>query len=287
MSLHIVLDEAMPTIDRGAALDDRLAAHALLGRAFARLGQAKEAAAEHRRVIALAGKVTLDETGADALGEARFFFAEEAGAAAEGVTLAPYTGAGEKQTVLRYLGGPAQRWLDRKTAALEAAERAYLRVCGVEAPPAPPPVLRGGDPNAPVALWRGGPAEGEGLIDRAASPRWAVAAAGRMGLLWAGAAREIARLPRPAAWGEPWCGAGCFIEPPFEDPPDVRLEQRAKSACEASLRVAAAHYVDDEHAGACDAWLSKRFGAEHPAVDELLPRVAGPFAVSVFSPATR
>ncbi len=157
--LRALLVEAVPVLDRRAAkLDDRLEAHALLGRALVHLGKPSEAAAEHRRVLALAKRAAVGEVGADAVGEARFFFADEVGRAASAIGLEPYHGSGDRKAIAAYLTGPAARWLTRRKAAAEAAERAYRSVLGVEVPPPPPP------PRAPRSGVLGLLGDGAGVI---------------------------------------------------------------------------------------------------------------------------
>jgi tetratricopeptide (TPR) repeat protein len=129
-ALRVLLARVWPSVDRRAYLDDRLEAHALLGRALARAGKPDEALAAHRRVIALASRHDPAERGADAVGEARFSLAEEERAKADRILLRPYAGKGDRAGVLAYINGPVARWFERKRHALEVADRAYLHVLG-------------------------------------------------------------------------------------------------------------------------------------------------------------
>jgi hypothetical protein len=291
--LRALLVEALPALDRRAPRDVRLEAHALLGRALERLGKHEDARAEHRWVLALAKPDPAPGLGADAVGEARFFFAEEAGAAAARVVLAPYDGRGDRASVIAYLRGPAARWMERKAAALETAERAYLRVLGVivppPSPPLPPPLSQQGllssagiDPNAPLAPW--GSTE-EPLDGRVPSPRWAVAAAARVALGWGDFADAFRRLPMPREWSSPPPVMGEYFLYAYEDT-TWGPRHRAKRACETCLRIAEENGIADVYTDACEAWLSRHFPVEHRAVDELRPRVATPPAL-VFAPARR
>ncbi len=122
----------------------------------------KEASIEHRRVLDLAKRAPVGVPGADAVGEARFFFAEEAHRAASAIVRQPYQAPTDRKAIVAYLTGPVARWFARRKAAVDAAERAYLRVFGVEVPEPPPPPpppppggvgllssSSGGDPTVP------------------------------------------------------------------------------------------------------------------------------------------
>jgi hypothetical protein len=272
-ALRAVLAGGLPAIDRRTPIGVRLEAHALLGRALAHLGRRAEARAEYRRVRALATPEPGPGPGADALGEARFFLAEEVGEGAARVVLVPYDGAGDRATVMAYLQGPAVRWLKRKTEALEAAQRTYQRVLGGSDPEPPPPARSsaGGDPNAPIAPWEPA-AEPDPLSDAGflpPSPRWAVAAAARVGLAWGSFADDLRRLPIPREWDSPEIRAAYFSMVESLDETPLR---RAKAACGACLSIAERAKIADEHTEACDAWLSRHYSFEHPALDELRPR---------------
>ncbi|APR82728.1 Hypothetical protein A7982_08077 [Minicystis rosea] len=286
--LRAQLTQAIPALDRHAALDDRLEARALLGRAFGNLGRHEEAAARHRFALALARGATLDERGRDAVGEALFRLAEPERAKAERITLAPYTGQGDRASVLAYLTGPATRWLIRRRAAVEATERAYLRLFGFELPP---PVDTSGsmgvDPNA----WTVDLADLERIAPH--SPRWAIAAAARIALGWGAFVEAMRALPVPPPLRGLVPGRndgltyeelrGWYITP--IDEPDESLKRRAKQACVAALRLALQHRITDEHTRACEVWLSRNYGAEWHVIDELRPKIAPPFAAGPFAPA--
>lgn len=55
-------------------------------------------------------------------------------------------------------------------------------------------------------------------------------------------------------------------------------------ACKAALDLALQHHIADEHTRACEAWLSRNYGAEWHVVDDLRPKIAPPFAAGPFAP---
>ncbi len=297
--LCALIGEAMPVLDRRGAPDDRLQGHALLGRALERLGEHREARAQYRRVLDLAKRVPSGDPGKDAVGEARFFFADEAGRAAAAIVLPPYQGPADRKAVAAYLSGPAARWMERRYAAVEAAERAYLGVLGVEVPlppppppPPPPPApgtiglldSLGGDPNAPIASWG---SIAEDALGQASSgppaPRWAVAAAAGAAMGWAKLVTELRSLPVPP-WDPDEALRGVYYLTLLDSPSEVQ-KQRAKAACEACLRIAAHYGIADEHTEACDTWLSRSYRSEHAPFEDLLPKIGATPAVGVFDPA--
>lgn len=301
--LRVLLTNAIPALDRGASIDDRLEARALLGRALAHLGQHAEAAARYRRTVALAKGAVLEQRGRDAAGEALFRLAEVEREKADRIVLAPYAGKNLRDAINAYLLGPAARWMKRKQYALEVAERAYARLFGLDlpppVPPAPPPeagtgLLSGGDPNAPIAPWGWDSADLE-HAPPPASPRWAIAAAARVALAWGAYASALRGLPIAPEWRGPGRvpGAGDVTWEElrsshvcgFEERSDESLNRRAKHACEAALRLSLQHRIADEHTRACEAWLSKNYGAEWQLVDELRPKIAAPFGAGPFAPA--
>jgi hypothetical protein len=300
--LRDLLRRALPALDRGASKADRAEAHALLARALDRLGDPKNAAAEHRSAIARLARTTSPSAReADILGESRFFLAEQAREKAALLTPPPFTGKKDAAATRAYLEGPAVRWMEQKHYLVELADRAYLRVADIEvpppAPPRPPPppsppgmigLLNsgGGDPNAPVAPFsstndlpkEGGPS----------SPRWAIAAAAQDGLMWEAFAAEIRSLPiapRPAAIQEILASGG-FVDP-VEESVEEQYQLRGKRACEAALQLAHDHAVADEHTRACEAWLGRRFRIEHPRIEEIRPRFPGAVTPPLWAPARR
>src|SRR5262249_21841687 len=106
------LTGAMSQIDRDAVIEVQTQAHAMLGRVFAKLGSASDAAREYDKVRGLwkdPARVVkkIMESGDERrlgktltmLGEARFFFAEAKRKAADAIRLPAYTGSGRREDI--------------------------------------------------------------------------------------------------------------------------------------------------------------------------------------------
>jgi tetratricopeptide (TPR) repeat protein len=306
--VRAVLVAARPVLGPGAAVDDRLEAHALLGRALTELGRHREAELEYRRALALEKRAGVGARGTEAVGEAWFYFAEQARARAARVVLPPLAGPDTREAVLAYVTGPAARWMVHERYALEIAEVAYQRVLGFTVrpppPPLPPPVAEtgmiglldsgaGGDPNAPTAPWGRDDSLGPDPLAQLVSPRWSIAALARLAMAWAEFVKQLRELPVPR-WPRhhgPIPGTDLTYEELREeyihahDPPDEELKQRARRACERALELSLTHRIDDEHTRACEQWLSRNYRREYHVLDDLRPTVAAPRAAGVFAPA--
>jgi tetratricopeptide (TPR) repeat protein len=294
-----VLAEAMPRIDRGAPRDVQISAHGRLGRVLARLGRTRAAAAEHGRVQAAARRSgrwakrpaaapPWSEGALEAAAEAFFFSAEQKREAAARIQLRPYQGAGDRGSVTAYLTTTAADWLERKRAAVEAAERAYLRVFGADVPEPPPPPpppppgvigLLGGDPSAPLY-----PSEGDLLSsgDPPPSPRLAIAAAARVGALWDEVMRSVRSMPVVPFPSDEI--RATYYSMVCDGPADLARE-RAKAAFEACLRLSVRYRLWGEDARACEGWLARNYGAEYKGVEEIVPAPAWGSAGVVGRPA--
>jgi hypothetical protein len=282
---------AMTVIDRRAALELRAQAHGLLSRAAAGLGSATEAAAEHRRVLAIAAKAERLETQAwgegarDAAGEARMYFAEGKALAVERIALPPYPGVSSREAVIAYVNKVAAPWLARRMSALAEAERAYGRVLGVELPP--PPRFGGGDPDALMMLEQLAPG---GSADRY-SARLRIAALARVGSMWADTLRLLRSVPLPKQTAQEAARGFEALRAMYyqmldsgQDP----LRRRAEGAFRECLRLSSLHRIVDEHTRVCEAWLVEHARAEYGASrDEIGPGAGWMGPAVVPAPATR
>ncbi|MBL9109522.1 MAG: hypothetical protein JNM74_09640, partial [Myxococcales bacterium] len=190
-----VLEGRLAEIDRSGTPELRAEAHGLTAQVLAVSGDRRRAAEENAKVVALAKRTEGDlriawgEGAREAAAEARLAFAAVEEAKVARLTLAPYRGPKERSPVRAYLEGVVLPWVERTMPAVEAAERAYARVLGVEIPA---PSLGGGDPNAPVAPFDVDPATRPGAR---LSARGVVIASARMGALWASLREVLASVP--------------------------------------------------------------------------------------------
>lgn len=225
----------------------------------------------------------------DFIAEALFHAAEAKRYESERLPLPAYIGNGDRDSVLLFINGPGTRWKENRQYLVEEAQRLYHLVIGVELPkpipprPPPPPSrtigLLGGDPNAPIAYYRDD-SLGRDPLDPPPSPKWAIAAAERVGYLWASFVREYLRMPIPKPWKMNGMIPGTdlryedlrgeyghtFLESPSED-----LKQQAKYAYRECLNLSIRYRIVNEHTRACIRWLSKNYGAEYHEIDDFAP----------------
>jgi hypothetical protein len=135
------------------------------------------------------------------------------------------------------------------------------------------------DPNAPLGPFGSLPAEDDpfdpAYRGHLPSPRWAVAAAGAIGMLWADYADAFQTLPLLPASARLEAFRAQYLMSMI-DPPSEPMRVRAKHACLACLRLADANRIADEHAEACDVWLAGHYRAEHHRLEEFGPTVGLP-----------
>lgn len=302
-ALLALLSRVVPGLDRRVALDDRLEAHALLGRALDRLGRAQEATAQHRRTLAVASGAAgtsgaaRGQRGADAVAEARFLLAEAEHERARQIVLVPYAGKGDRESVLLYINGPAARWIARRARAIDLAEEAYLRVLGVTPPRRAAPLYGpAADLYAPISRWarpEDDPFE-PAFRGTVPSPRWAIAAAARTATAWIAFVKTASALPlfpRPDPHAIVPGTTGLTYEElrgvhgSFD--PNEWLEtpkQHAAHACATVLRLSLAHRIVDAHTEGCVAWLSRNRAAEYARLDELPPTIQGSLPAALPAP---
>jgi TolA-binding protein len=251
---------AMPRIDRSAALDVQIQAHALLGRALARTGSAGPAAAEYERVRGMLRDTArvrerLDALGGDevekqrrlgkvlsALGEALFFAAEQKRRTVDAIRFPVYAGSGSRDDVLRHVNVRVAEWIQRKRPAIEALEKEYLAV--LEVKPVP--------------------------------PAWAIASGARVGQMWSKFVAEFRAAPIPNEWkqsgmsphGVTWEELRAAYYEALDKASEPQ-KQRAKAAYESCLRSSVTYQHFDQHSRVCEGWLARTYPAEYHQVDEL------------------
>jgi len=255
-----VLDRRIAEIDRLGTAEVRAEAHGVLALAAEELGDEHGAAVENARVLSIAkanegnARVPWNAGARNAVADARLAIAWKKGAIAEGISLVPYAGPNEPTAIRAYVTRVVVPWLERKTNAIEGAERAYARVLGIEIPPPPPPSSEGGDPNAPIALWAVDPVASD---DARLSARGIVEASERVGTLWATLHRELGSVPLVRGM---WDGEG------YEG-----AYGRAKRWYETCAVVWQMHREGD--ASVCRTWLERNARAEYHALNELAPKL--------------
>lgn len=176
------LERAIVRIDRDAALEDRMLAHALLGRRQLALRRAAAARREYDKVLAAwadpeAAAKTITASGADesdghrrlgqaltALGEARFFEAGQKRAKALALRPPAFAGTPSDEAIRRHVVTAVAAWMKKRRALDDEAERAYREVTDIR--PVPP-------------------------------PRWVIASAAEVGTMLEALATDLEQVPVP------------------------------------------------------------------------------------------
>jgi hypothetical protein len=247
-----------------AALDVRVRVHALLARVHARsaaaTGAARSplAAQEHAAVRALwsdprTAQQAIDAAYPDedeprrmrrlarvlvAAGEAYFAAAEEKRLAEVAPLAFPaYDGQGDAAAVVAHVQTKVKEWSEKKRAAITKVEAEYVKI--LEIRPVPPP----------------------GSV---------VAAAARVGMMWADFADDVRRAPTPAAWKSSPAIRKAYVNALDAIVEPIRVTM-AKPALEKCIALSARFQFRDEHTRDCEEWLAKNFKSEFHVVDEIIP----------------
>jgi tetratricopeptide (TPR) repeat protein len=254
------LSAAMRSIDRSAPVDVQIQAHALLGRALGKTGGATGAAVEFEKVRAafkdpqgvVKRIVAADDNERNrriekilmAVGEAKFFFAEQKRREADRIRFPEYKGSGNRDDVMAHINGKVADWIKRKRPLIEEAEKAYLEILNL--PIAPP-------------------------------PRWTIAAGARVGQMWGKFVAEFRAAPVPKEWKQ--TGPSPFGDLRWEeilgaytdgiDHASEGFKQRAKQAFVACVDYSVKFQFSDEQSHGCEVWLARNYGSEFHVVDEL------------------
>lgn len=259
------IEKWLSFIDKQGNLHHRILGHALAGRIHAH-ERAKESATKEfdivralwrnpeegvRRINALGGaedeqRRRLAQT-LTAVGEALFFFGEQKRAEVEAIRFPEYSGPGDKDSVMKFIGAQIGEWLKKKRSAIEETEREYQKV--IEIQPVPP-------------------------------PRWVIASAGRVGFLWSTFVSEFRKAPMPKEWNSK--APLPKTSTPGTDIKRLYLEQlssmsepfmqRSKQAFVVCVNQSVKFQWADEHSRACRGWLEKHFRKEWIPLDELRPQ---------------
>jgi tetratricopeptide (TPR) repeat protein len=256
------LATAMREIDRSAAVDVQIQAHALLGRSLLKTGGETGAAAEFARVrslyrdpAAVAAKLKSPDGDAaseerrlgkvlTAVGEAMNYSAAQKAKVVEAIRFPEYKGSGRRQDVLAHVKTKVADWIKKKRAALEDAEKEYHQVVDLQ-------------PSAP--------------------PRWVIAAGAKVGQMWGKFVAEFRAAPIPKEWKQngPSNIEGLTweeIRAAYYEAIDVASEpyrERAKVAYQTCLNYSTRFQYFDDHSRACESWLSRSYPREYHIIDEL------------------
>jgi tetratricopeptide (TPR) repeat protein len=259
-----LLQKQMSVIDSRGAMDTRILAHALLGRVLVQQGHSAKAADEYKVVVSAwsvpeKAIAQLDALGGTedeqlrrlgkvltAVGEAMFFFAELRRAEADAIRFPEYMGRGTKDSVVEFIRTKVHDWMKQKRTAVEAAENEYQKILRIQ--PVPP-------------------------------PRWVIASASRVGILWEGFASDFRRAPMPKEWasGKLIPGTAMLyteLARMYRELISSALEPfmaRAKTAFRVCADYSLKFQHVDEQSKACVTWLEKNHPKQWIPVVEFMP----------------
>ncbi len=259
------LAQMLGAVDRGGPLDERIAAHALMGRVYQRKALPGQAASEYAKVRALWGNSSdaVQHIGSpdepqpvryarlgralDGVGEAFFYAAEQRRLqTVERLRFPEYHGAGQAHPPAKPLQdmSPAER--DRELARRKAESDAVRRHI-----------------DGPVRHWM---VDKQRAVEEAEKeyarlldlqpvppPRWVLASAARVGRMWADFAADLDKAPVPG-----WMRDDPELLNAYRQLLESAAEpliQRARSAFETCHNLADRYHIDNEFSAACATWL--------------------------------
>jgi hypothetical protein len=265
IAAQVRLGKLFPAFDMSGPIDAVLAAHVLYGRSCAKMNDDRCAEREHNRAIELweaPGTAAALQGGNDAagrerlaralsaVGEARYFVAEQTRAGLDNVRMPSYKGESTMEGVTRFVQTKVADWVKKKTALVEETEKAYAKIFDLK--PAPP-------------------------------VRWAVDASARSAHLWGRFNAELRAAPIPDAWRGKGKIAGSALTTEemrhfyYEsiDQAAEPLKTRARAAYDRCRDTADRTQHPTELSRGCVTWLEKTSGAP-PANGESFTRPPAP-----------
>ena len=241
-----LLGQAMTLIDRGATLDVRMQAHALLGRSYDKLKTAPSAAKEYATVVALwkdpvKAVELIKKTGGDrevgraleAVGEALFYGAEQAKLKVDAYEFPEYKGQKDKDGISKHIGTKVKDWYTKKKDMISTASLEYKKIIDLQ--PVPP-------------------------------PRWVIAAGSQVGAMWGKFVADFRSAPIPKEWEKDYeirtayYGALDDASEPFK--------QQAKGAFVVCMAYTVEHQYFDQFSRACEEWLAENYKSDFHLIDE-------------------
>ncbi len=257
------LNSAMRQIDSKATIDVRLQAHALLGRVYDKQKRTAQSDRQYARVrdswrdpagmikkIESIGGSKSEQTRRlvkvlNAVGEAYFYFAEKKRAAVDKIEFPEYKGSGDRADVDKFVKGKVKTWMDKKRAAIKAADTEYLKV--IKLKPEPP-------------------------------PKWVIKSGAAVGNMWGRFVADFRTAPYPKEWNRDGFVPG--LEPPLLwaelkatylarlDAASEREKRAARGAYDTCLRYSVKFQFFDEDSRSCEEWLSKNYPNDYHLIDE-------------------
>jgi len=238
---------SMGLIDRGAALDVRLRAHALLGRAYINMKTKPSADGEYRKVVGLwadpakATKTIEDGGGGarelgralEAVGEALFHFANQKKEKVDAFKFPKYNGTKDKDGITKHIGTKVKDWYTKKKGMIAEVSLEYKKV--VDLQPVPP-------------------------------PRWVIAAGSKVGEMWGTFVADFRSAPIPKEWEKDYEIRTAYYGSLDEASEPFKVQ--AKGAYQVCLGYSVKYQYFDSYSRECEEWLAQNYKAEFHLIDE-------------------
>jgi hypothetical protein len=241
----------MGLIDKQAALDVKVQAHALLARSLVETKADGAAKTEYGKVVgawkdpkAAAEAITNGSADAatkqrqlgralTAVGEAVYFFAERKRDEVNKVKFPVYKGPGSKEAVIKHIQTKVKDWIQKKKPLIDDASTEYKKIIDLQ--PIPP-------------------------------PKWVIAGGARVGEMWAKFVDEFRAAPIPDSMKrDDEIRTAYFAS---LDEASEPLKQIGKSAYKVCLDYSVKYQFFDEFTRACEEWLADNYKAEYHLIDE-------------------
>jgi tetratricopeptide (TPR) repeat protein len=238
---------ALRLIDRSAALDVRLQAHALLARAYHNLKRKAQADSEYRKVVGLwkdpakSEKAIRDAGGGnrelgralESVGEGLFYFAEQRKAKVDALGFPKYKGKKDKEGITKHIGTKVKDWYIKKQKLIKEVSLEYVKIINLQ--PVPP-------------------------------PRWVIAAGSQVGEMWGKFVKDFRSAPIPKEWEKDWEIKTAYYG--SLDDASAPFKIQAKGAYNVCLGYSVKYQYFDEFSRDCEKWLAQNYKSEFHLIDE-------------------
>jgi hypothetical protein len=238
---------ALRLIDKSAALNVRLQAHALLARAYQNQKRKPQADREYKKVVGLwkdpakAEKAIRDAGGGnrelgralESVGEGLFYFAEQRKAKVDALGFPKYKGKKDKEGITKHIGTKVKDWYIKKQKLIKEVSLEYVKIINLQ--PVPP-------------------------------PRWVIAAGSQVGEMWGKFVKDFRSAPIPKEWEKDWEIKTAYYG--SLDDASAPFKVQAKGAYNICLGYSVKYQYFDEFSRDCEKWLASNYKSEFHLIDE-------------------
>ena len=242
-----LLGQSMALIDKGASLDVRMQAHALLGRAYDNMKTDRSARAEYSKVVSLwkdpkAAEAAIRASGGgdrqlgralEAVGEALFYEAEQAKKKVDAYKFPEYKGKKDKDGISKHIGTKVKDWYTKKKVMITEAAEEYKKVLDLQ--PVPP-------------------------------PRWVIASGSQVGAMWGKFVTDFRSAPIPKEWEKDYEIRVAYYG--ALDDASAPFKEQAKGAFVLCMAYTAQYQYFDQYSRTCEEWLAENYKNDFHLIDE-------------------